>query len=350
MKYFIHNSGLFEVFVPDTWLYTPSNDVNIHTFTNHSKDNSYIFYIIIVDFKNESRKSKLINKMIFKPIVQLNNLECYCHEDELRDSILKKRLTTICDDKYIKFIMTAQDASENIDSQKYFYEMTEIMYDVLKEFRFIPEDEKPPKIALFRLNEFLQWINYSKQQLGRAFKKSLFVEALCLLSNLTDSYLRLAILLKTQIMNNTSDIDISYIYQDPTTEWYSERDIMLLALELGIIDQEESQLLIKMNASKNRVFYQIILLRMKTDTIKKYIGGFNFHLSVLSHIVNELMTEQIKSNIGFASAYQGCNIDWDVFESIQIKFETPLKFLPKDITNRIERARINFETLVDRWS
>lgn len=350
MKYFINSSGLFEIFVPDTWLYIPGSEANVHTFIDKHKVNSYIFYIIVVNIKSEKRKSKLLNKMLFKPIIQLNNIECHCHEDELRESIFKKRLTTICDDKYIKFIMTAQQTSDNIDSQKTFEEMTEIMFSVLKEFRFVPENEKPSKIALFHLNEFLQWINYSKQRLKGAFKCSSFLEVLCLLSNLVDSYLRLAIVLKNQIINNTTDIELCYIFQDTGIPKFSERVIIAKALELGIIDEEESCLLNKLYTCKNRAFYQLILIRMKADTIKKYIGGFNFHLALLSIKVNDLMVEQKKINIGFASAYQACNIDWDIYDNLGITFETPLKFLPKHIINKIEKARINFDQLVDRWS
>jgi hypothetical protein len=349
MKSFIHPDGIFEISIPNTWTFFTTKQENVFIFVENRANESYKFRIVINKFRNVKHRNSYINRIRHLPKVELGEFQCYCQSETLKDTIIYKVFTAINEDKYINFILYFNAKSDGDENQKFLDDKTEIVYSVIKDFKFIQEEDKQAKIALFRLNEFLHKINIAKTQFRISFDKHSYLETLCYASNLLDAFLRFSIFLKTQSLKNTSEILLEFIHYVPMGEKFTEKDIKNKALELGIIDEEEVMLMNKLNNYKNKVIYQFIISNVNLTKILSYIAGYNYHLSRLSNIIKKLKDEQIQKNIGLAQAEIFFNIKWDIDKYIKRNTEVPEKFITKRELNRIQARKINFQKLIDRW-
>src|SRR5690606_3735496 len=103
--------------------------------------------------------------------------------------------------------------------------------------------------------------------LNIAYKNSSEIEIIIILANQIDAYLRLAIVMKKQLISNTNEIDIRLLYQDENDKPIFERHIYKLAKELVIINQDIFDRLEYLYSDRNRMVHRYIISDLKTRDI-----------------------------------------------------------------------------------
>jgi hypothetical protein len=85
-----------------------------------------------------------------------------------------------------------------------------------------------------------------------------------IIANQIDAYLRMAIVMKKQLQENTNRIDIALLYQGETDTPIMERKIYKQAKDLGIIFQDTFDKLEKLYTKRNKVIHRYIISEFKT--------------------------------------------------------------------------------------
>lgn len=146
----------------------------------------------------------------------------------------------------------------------------------LNSFTVIPRCDRELAKNLGKYDNFLASLAASYDLLNNALESDSYIEMIVLLANQIDAFLRLSIILKEQLMSETDDIEVKYIFQGNNERGISERDIYRRAKEMDIIDSEIFKELNEFYDLRNCVIHRYIISFLKTrDIVKiayKYLG------------------------------------------------------------------------------
>ncbi len=147
-------------------------------------------------------------------------------------------------------------------------------HKALKTFRVISQNDRKLAANLNKYDNFIGSLAASYDLLNHAIENDSYIELIVILSNQTDAFLRMSIILKKQLLNRTNDIEVKYLFQDENEKGIMERNIYSNSFELGIISEDIFKELNNLYNLRNRVIHRYIISNIKTREIDKIAYDF----------------------------------------------------------------------------
>ena len=158
------------------------------------------------------------------------------------------------------------------------------------------------KLEKGRLEEFMNGFAAAVQLLSRAGQNGFLVEYVCLATSVIDSILRIGIILKHQIKNQTDDVLDEFLYMREGSKIISERDIYRLSLEQNIIDEELFALLNNIYKKRNRVVHRYIISEITTRQVLDIGIQYEKIIPIVSNEIAKLEENQVELGVGMCVA------------------------------------------------
>jgi len=297
MKRFIDEKGTFEIKVPTTWNHSIKNGKE-HTFQEYEIWKSDAFQLSINSLDTEEKKKNFQNLTKSLTVEKIGDIDFYKLPDSGDMEFTTKTWLKQFGDKSVIFTLThPNNPDKDIDSRT-ISEKVETIHSILKEFKLVEDGKSIDVINSYRFDMFLQGVGTTALILSKAVENKAFIEATCLLANQIDALLRIGIVLKNQITNNNSEIEVEWIYQGLTDKKKSEKDIYKKALDLGIIDQSTFDELYVLYDDRNRVIHRFIISEITLAEVEEISFKYYQKQQAINKVIYDLESEQIKLNVG----------------------------------------------------
>jgi len=302
MKRFIDDNGTFEIKVPVTWKYSLL-DGYVHTFQEYEAWKADCFQLSIRKVKSLEEKNKFIDLLGYLPPTEINKIDYRSYEDNEgdEDSLVSKTWTTLIGDEILLFSFTYDKKPDKELDGKSLDEKLQIVYSIISSFDLLEEEERIRKLNSYRFEMFLQGIGATVVMLKKAIENKAFIEATCLLASQIDSLLRIAIVLKDQLINKNDKIEKEWIYQGLSDKKKSEKDIYKKAKELDIINAEIYDELFKLYEDRNRVIHRFIISEITLAEVENISYNYYEVREKIKKIVDDIESEQIRLNLGMTT-------------------------------------------------
>lgn len=297
MKRFIDEKGTFEIKVPTTWKYSIKNG-KVHTFQEYEIWKSDAFQLSINSLDTKEKKENFQNLTKSLTVEKIGDVEFYRLPDSGDKEFTTKTWIKHFDDTSVIFTLTHPNNPDKELDNRTILEKVETVHSILKEFKLIEIDKSIDVINSYRFDMFLQGVGATALILSKAIENKAFIEATCVLANQIDALLRIGIVLKNQILNNNSEIEIEWIYQGLTDKKKSEKDIYKKALDLRIIDQSTFDELYVLYDDRNRVIHRFIISEITLAEVEEIAYKYYQKQQAINKIIFDLESEQIKLNVG----------------------------------------------------
>ncbi len=300
MKRFIDEKGTFEIKVPTTWKYSIKNN-KVHTFQEYEIWKSDAFQLSINALDTEEKKSNFLKLTKSLLIEKIGDSDFYKLPDSQAEEFTTLTWIKQFGDKTAIFTLThPNNPDKDLDSRT-ISEKIETVHLILKEFKLIKDGKSIEVMNSYRFDMFLQGVGATALILSKAIENKAFIEATCVLANQIDSLLRIGIVLKNQIINRNSEIELEWIYQGLKDKKKSEKDIYKKALELGIIDQPTFDELYILYDDRNRVIHRFIISEITLAEVEEIAYKYYQVQQSINKVIYNLESEQIKLNVGMTS-------------------------------------------------
>lgn len=297
MKRFIDDNGTFELKVPSTWKYS-LKDNKIHTFQEYEIWKSDAFQLSINPLETQEKKDTFHQSIKLLPVVKIDDIDFYQYPDSIGEGFITKAWMRLYNDKSVLFTLTHPvETDPELDSRT-IEEKIETVYNILQEFKLIEDGQSVNAINSYRFDMFLQGVGATALILNKAVANKAFIEATCILASQIDALLRIGIILKKQINNSDSNIELEWIYQGLADKKKSEKDIYKKALDLGIIDQPIRDELYSLYEDRNRVIHRFIISEITLAEVEEIAYKYYQKQQSINKIIYDLESEQIRLNVG----------------------------------------------------
>lgn len=297
MKRFIDEKGTFEIKVPTTWKHSIKNG-KVHTFQEYEIWKSDAFQLSINSLDTEEKKKNFQHLTNSLTIEKIGDFEFYKFPDSGDNAFTTKAWIKQFGDKSVIFTFThPNNPDKDLDSRTTL-EKVGTVHSIMKEFKLIEDGKSIDVISSYRFDMFLQGVGATALILSKAIENKAFIEATCLLANQIDALLRIGIVLKNQITNNNSEIEVEWIYQGLADKKKSEKEIYKKALDLGIINQSTFDELYVLYDDRNRVIHRFIISEITLAEVEEISYKYYQKKQAINKVIYNLESEQIKLNIG----------------------------------------------------
>lgn len=301
MKRFIDEKGTFGILIPITFNYTLFDD-KLHTFHDYQLLGTDAFQLSI----NEANNYKVRNKFLslVKPFskIKIGKIFYYSYPDFIHDTHITKTWTRLIGDNIVLFTLTTKIETNKGIANKSLIGKVSLVHDIIKSFNLFDKANSSSIITYHRFETFIQGVGAAALILEKAIESKAFTEATCILANQIDALLRIGIILKLQINNNSSGIDIEWIYQGLNDKVKSEKDIYKKCLGLDIIDKTIFDELYKLYNDRNRVVHRFIISEITIYEVEQIAYRYYLMLQSIKKIIYDIESEQIKLNVGMTVA------------------------------------------------
>jgi len=303
---FIDGEAIFEITVPFDWRYNLHDD-RIHTFDSTEIWNDTSFQISISSI-SESEKSELAKLLGYLPQIPVEHFDLRERPDEVDETeegcYVTKIWNTIIGNELILFTCTYETVLDKKMYKRLEEEKLPTVFQVISSFRLLTQEFRERELNSYRFEMFLQGIGATNTILKRAFDNKAFIEATCLLSNQIDSLLRIAVVLKLQLLNGNDVIEKEWIYQGRNDKKKSEKDVYKKSKDLGIINGELFDELFVLYEDRNRVIHRFIISEITLAEVESISHSYYKIRERIKVIVDDIESEQIKSGIGMVTLDQ----------------------------------------------
>lgn len=233
MKFFTHPEGIFEIQIPLEWYY--KNEVagyeNISPFSFELYDNKCGCFQLSVYHKSE----KPINSNFENQNYNTNNLKFI--ENELPDKDFKIYLwATVVQDYFFMAKYVCQPTKTNKNQINNEIEKVNL---VLSSLMCLSEDRRELAIGFDRFDKFNSSLGASFDLKTIALENKCFIQFIVVLANQIDAYLRICIVLKYQLLENSHNFKIEYLHQKDSDKPLMEKKIYDKAKEMNIINEKQ---------------------------------------------------------------------------------------------------------------
>ncbi len=168
----------------------------------------------------------------------------------------------------------------------------------LDNFRVIPISDRKHAINLNKYDNFIGSLASSFDLKERAMQSKSYIEIIAIVSNQIDAFIRMSILLKKQLLNDTNEIEIRYLFQGDTERGIIERKIYKEAKNLHIVDEEMFNELNDLYDLRNKVIHRYIISHLKTADIADISIKYLIISENINQILKSIEDEQIEQGIG----------------------------------------------------
>ena len=297
MKQFVDKSGNYMLTIPADWIFKNniygtenltsncfelydrsigSFTISCHIITNNKANNSEAFSESIepnikkltIDFKEKFISTDENNAYSWEAVIDNKFLCCtYIYDSEYEDSVELKN------------------------------EIEKVLF-CLSSIRIIVYKERESILNSYRFNKFMTSYAASVDLLQRAYDNGSALEITVLLSNQVDALLRLILILKKQLDNNSDIIDTTLIYQQETDKPIMEKQIYKIAFQNNIINKELYDKLNTLYSQRNKVIHRYIITDLLTRNVFDTAHQYSLIEEQIGKIVKEYEQKQYNAKIG----------------------------------------------------
>lgn len=300
-KDFIHTDGHFKIKIPFTWRYTPPIEgEKVHTFSEYEiwKTDAFQVSMFKVDEQGLERFKSLAARKIK---TNLNGQDYFTSEPIVADGATIKVWMALIDQEVVTLTLTCvEDETEELRAP--IEDRLEVAERVASTFKLVKEQDRENEITSHRFAAFLQGIGASSYMLDKAVESKSFIEATCLLAGQIDGLLRTGIVLKKQLDDKSSDIDLEWIYQGPNDTKKSEKDIYNKALKLGVISEEIYNKLFELYEDRNRVIHRFVISEITIAEVEEIAYRYYLIQQKVNRVIFEIEKEQIEKGVGMTTS------------------------------------------------
>ena len=292
MKHWTEPNGIFIVNIPIEWQYRNSVIENIEEKSPYSFE-PYENSLVCFQLSCYPLSEKGINSTF---PVQKNNskiewLESRMDDEEFDVLIYHAQVDDmLCMAKYIY-------STEHRNDNRIKHQLENVK-KALDSFRVIPKSDRELAANLDKHDNFLGSLLASSDLLENAYKNESHIELVVILSNQIDAFLRISIILHQQIVNQTNDIEVKYLFQAENERGIIERKIYNKAHELGIIDDDIYKELKELYDLRNRVIHRYIISFLKTRDIAKIAYDYTLLSERIKLILRTYEEKQFGTGFG----------------------------------------------------
>lgn len=293
MKYFTHPEGIFEIKIPLDWHY--KNEIvgyeNKSPFSFELFQNTQGCFQISCYHKSEKEINPNLPKGLF------NNDKLEFIKNELPDDEFKILLwATVVEDYFFMAKYVCQPTKRNVNIIKKQIQKVE---DSLSTLICLSLDRREFAINYDRFEKFNAALGASFDLKNKAIKNRSFIELVIILANQIDAYLRLCIVHKLQIIENSKLFKLDYLYQAETDRPIMEKKIYDKAKEMNILSEEQRIKLYKLYNLRNKVVHRYIITDIKTMELKEICYDYEFICEDIRLILANIETEQFEKKVGY---------------------------------------------------
>lgn len=293
MKYFTHPDGIFEIKIPLDWHY--KNEV-----AGHENKSPFSFEV----FKNAQgcfqiscyhKSEKPINPNLPTNTFNVNKLKFI--QTELPDPEFKIILwATIVEDYFFMAKYVCQPTSRNVNVIKKQIKKVE---DSLSTLTCLSIDRREFAISYDRFEKFNASLAASFDLKNKAIKNRSYIELIIIIANQIDAYLRLCIVHKFQIIEETSLFKLDYLYQGENDRPIMEKKIYDKAKEMDILSEEQHKQLYELYDLRNKVVHRYIITDIKTMELSGIYFNYELICEEIRLILADIEKEQFDKNLGY---------------------------------------------------
>lgn len=160
-------------------------------------------------------------------------------------------------------------------------------------------DRRKFAISFDRFEKFNASLAATFDLKNKAIKTLSFIELIIINANQIDAYLRLCIVLKFQILENTSLFKLDYLYQGENHKPIIEKKIYNKAKEMNILSNEQCNKLCKLYDLRNRVVHRYIITDIKTKELGEIGYSYELLCEEIRLVLYDIETEQFEKKVGY---------------------------------------------------
>jgi uncharacterized protein YutE (UPF0331/DUF86 family) len=293
MKYFTHPDGIFEIKIPLDWHY--KNEVagyeNKSPFSFELFKNSQGCFQISCYHQTE----KQINPNLPTNEFNVNKLKFI--QTELPDSEYKILLWgTVVEDYTFMAKFVCQPTNRNANIIKKQIKKVE---ESLSTLMCLSIERREFAVNYDRFEKFNASLAASFDLKNKAIKNRSYIELIIIIANQIDAYLRLCIVHKFQIIEETSLFKLEFLYQSENDRPIMEKKIYDKAKDMGILSEEQHLQLYQLYDLRNKVVHRYIITDIKTMELSRICFDYELICEEIRLILVSIENEQFEKNIGY---------------------------------------------------
>ncbi len=295
MKYFIEPNGTFALTIPTEWQYT-----NIVAGGTEKSPFSFQLYenpVGAFQISCYSEHEKPLNKRVTSQKFDTNNLQYI--EGRLDEGGFNMHLWYAVVENYAIMAKYIYD-TKNETEASIFSELKKAK-DALATLELLSDDKKNKALQFDKYEKFIASLSASFDLKNKALENKAFIELLVIVANQIDAYLRMALLLKTQLDERTWRIDTKLLYQGENDPAITERKIYQRAFDSHIIDQGMYDKLEELYKERNKVIHRYIISELKTLYIYKIVLDYEIICESIRQKLKGIEDQQFSEQIGIYS-------------------------------------------------
>jgi hypothetical protein len=292
MKYFTEPHGIFIIQIPVEWQY--KNVAIGHEEVSPFSFELYENPVGAFQLSCYSSKEKAIRFNVKTQKSDTNNLEF--DKRRMDGGGFNMHLWYACVEDHMFMAKYIYDSSKENES--------EIIIEIekaekaLSTLELISIDKREIAIEIDKYEKFIASLSASFDLKNRAIENKSLIELLIITANQIDAYLRMALVMKKQLKENTNRIDASLLFQGHTDAPVMERKIYSMARENGIIDQDTFDKLEQLYKERNKVVHRYIITEFRTRNLYQIGYDYQCICEKVRLFLKEVEDLQFKQGIG----------------------------------------------------
>lgn len=290
MKYFTEPSGQFVIKIPVEWQYT-------NVLAGYKEESPFSF--VLYD-RPEGAGAFQISCYLANERNPKNNIQP-ADKDNLH--FLEKRM----DDEECNIHLWFCSVEDHVFMAKYIYgrewESTDLIKGELEKVKkslsklvFISDKNRDTVFVIDKYEKFQSALAASFDLKKNAIRSGSMIEFIIVVANQIDAYLRLCIVMKTQLNGMTNSFYLKYFYQGESDKAIMERKIYSESHALGILSDKEFNNLEYLYRKRNNIVHRYVISELKT----KDLAGIAYEYESASEHIRLIMKdlEDTQKDIG----------------------------------------------------
>lgn len=293
MKTFTHPDGIFEIKIPLNWIY--KNEIagyeNKPPFSFELIENNCGCFQISVYHKSEQK----INPTLPKHKYNTKNVRFV--KKLLPDPEFQVLLWATVIEDY--FFMAKYICQPNDENKKQIEQELIKVTKSLSSLMCLSEDRREFAVGFDRYEKFSASLAASFDLKNKALESLCFIQLIIINANQIDAYLRLCIVLKYQLIENTVLFNVEYLYQKGSDKPMMEKKIYDKAKKMGIISEDQHDLLYKLYNLRNKVVHRYIITDIKTFELLNISLDYETLCEDIRIVLSKIELEQYDKKVGY---------------------------------------------------
>lgn len=162
----------------------------------------------------------------------------------------------------------------------------------------VPKHDRKLAADLDKYDRFAGSLAASYDLLDVAIDSRSYIQIIAVAANQIDAFLRLSIVLSTQLKKSTNEVEIQYLYQGEQDKAIMERKIFDEALKLAVIDERVHKELNSLYELRNRVIHRYIISDLKTRDLINIVERYLQLSEVIRLILQRFEELQFENDFG----------------------------------------------------